>query len=287
MTNLIPYKEIYVWGSRCPTMNDLIKFIIVVVLLSTIYLYIDSKNSSLTYVRSEIDGNMYLVRNVEDKQNAANLLSSVRQKLERVTDYLTKKYPDKDNVMRLKLKFRPENIEESEAGSKYTSYSVNKGEKIVFCIRSKDKEARLEDENTLMFVALHEIGHVMTKSTGHTEEFWDNFKFLLKEAIKIGVYKRQIFVKTLRNTAEQRLRTVPCKQTLPSHYTLPHSNTRQNTCYAGGSVCRHNTVQGIVCSCMTCGSLVLCNVSYVRGLHSNDRHGHCRRRYHLHQNRTR
>lgn len=195
MTNLIPYKEIYVWGSRCPTMNDFIKFIIVVVLLSTIYLYIDSKNSSLTYVRSEIDGNMYLVRNVEDKQNAANLLSSVRQKLERVTDYLTKKYPDKDNVMRLKLKFRPENIEESEAGSKYTSYSVNKGEKIVFCIRSKDKEARLEDENTLMFVALHEIGHVMTKSTGHTEEFWDNFKFLLKEAIKIGVYKRQDFRK--------------------------------------------------------------------------------------------
>ncbi len=176
-------------------MNDLIKFIIVIVLLTTIYLYIDTKNSNLIYERAELDENMYLVRNVEDKAKAANLLAAIRQKLERVIHYLVQKYPDKDNVARLKIKFRPENIEESEAGSKYTSYSVNKGEKIVFCIRSKDKEARLEDENLLVFVALHELGHVMTLSTGHTDEFWDNFRFLLKEAIKIGVYKRQDFKK--------------------------------------------------------------------------------------------
>jgi len=176
-------------------MNDLIKFIIVIVLLTTIYLYIDTKNSNLIYERAELDDNMYLVRNVDDKAKAANLLAAIRQKLERVIHYLVEKYPDKDNVARLKIKFRAENIEESEAGSKYTSYSVNKGEKIVFCIRSKDKEARLEDENLLVFVALHELGHVMTLSTGHTDEFWDNFRFLLKEAIKIGVYKRQDFKK--------------------------------------------------------------------------------------------
>jgi predicted metal-dependent hydrolase len=176
-------------------MNDLIKFIIVVIMLTTIYLYIDTKNSNLIFEKAELDGNMYLVRNVDDKAKAANLLAAIRQKLDRVIDYLVKKYPQKDNVARLKTKFRAENIEESEAGSKYTSYSVNKGEKIVFCIRSKEKEARLEDENLLVFVALHELGHIMTVSTGHTEEFWDNFRFLLKESIKIGVYKRQDFKK--------------------------------------------------------------------------------------------
>ena len=176
-------------------MNDLIKFVIVVVLLTIIYLYIDAKNSNLTYVRADLDGNMYLVRNVEDKERAANLLASVRQKLQKLVDYCVKKYPDQENVARLKMKFRPENIEESEAGSSYTSYSVNKGEKIVFCIRSKDKEARLKDENLLMFVAIHELGHIMTKSTGHTDEFWDNFRFLLKEAIKLGIYKRHDFRK--------------------------------------------------------------------------------------------
>ena len=40
-----------------------------------------------------------------------------------------------------------------------------------------------------MFVAIHELAHVMTKSIGHTEEFWGNMKYLLKESIKIGVYK--------------------------------------------------------------------------------------------------
>ena len=33
------------------------------------------------------------------------------------------------------------------------------------------------------FVALHELSHVMTVSVGHTQEFWENFKFLLKEAV--------------------------------------------------------------------------------------------------------
>jgi predicted metal-dependent hydrolase len=174
-------------------MNDLIKFIIVFILLLSIYLSIDKKTSTLVYVKSTIDNNNYLVRNVEDKQNAANLMASIRQKLERIIAYLTEKYPDDDRGFRLKSKFNPNNIEESEAGSKYTSYSVNKGEKIVFCLRSKDKFAALEDENIIMFVALHEIAHLMTKSIGHTDEFWDNFKFLLKESIKINIYKRQDF----------------------------------------------------------------------------------------------
>ena len=43
--------------------------------------------------------------------------------------------------------------------------------------------------NTIIFVAIHEIAHTMTKSIGHKEEFWKNFKFLLQEAVKIGIYK--------------------------------------------------------------------------------------------------
>ena len=29
----------------------------------------------------------------------------------------------------------------------------------------------------------------MTESVGHTKEFWQNFKFLLKDAAKMGIYK--------------------------------------------------------------------------------------------------
>ena len=91
-------------------------------------------------------------------------------------------------VRRLVKKYRPSKISESLPNTNYTSYSVNKGEKIVFCIRSK-KTHKLVGINTMMFVAIHELAHVMTKSVGHTEEFWDNMKYLLKKGIKIGVYK--------------------------------------------------------------------------------------------------
>ena len=47
---------------------------------------------------------------------------------------------------------------------------------------------KLIDENTLTFLAVHELAHVMTESVGHTKEFWQNFKFLLKDAVKMGIY---------------------------------------------------------------------------------------------------
>ena len=37
-------------------------------------------------------------------------------------------------------------------------------------------------------MAIHELAHIMTKSVGHTIEFWENFKFLLKNAVKIKIY---------------------------------------------------------------------------------------------------
>ena len=35
-------------------------------------------------------------------------------------------------------------------------------------------ELKLVDKNLLLFVALHELSHIMTVSLNHTEEFWDN-----------------------------------------------------------------------------------------------------------------
>ena len=86
--------------------------------------------------------------------------------------------------------FNPDNITETDKDSKYTSYSVNKGEKMVFCLRSRDEKNNLVDINTIMFVAIHELAHTMTKSIGHTQEFWDKFRTLLKNARKLGIKKR-------------------------------------------------------------------------------------------------
>ena len=54
----------------------------------------------------------------------------------------------------------------------------------------------LIDINTLTFVALHELAHLMTQSFGHKTEFWKNFKFLLKEAKEIGIYQPDDYKKS-------------------------------------------------------------------------------------------
>tara|TARA_B110000908_G_C10004020_1_gene335436 strand:- start:97 stop:579 length:483 start_codon:yes stop_codon:yes gene_type:complete len=139
---------------------------------------------------STIDNNEYLVRNREDKQEGANLLANVKLNLDKLVNYLKENNVKDKRVQRLVEKYNPKNISESIPNTNYTSYSVNKGEKIVFCIRSKDEKQKLVNINTIMFVAIHEIAHVMTKSIGHTDEFWENMKYLLKKGIKIGIYNK-------------------------------------------------------------------------------------------------
>ena len=112
-----------------------------------------------------------------------------------IKDYIRKKYPKDPRVKRVKERFNPDKISESSPTSHYTSYSVNKGEKIVFCLRSKEADKELHDFNTITFVALHELAHLMTESIGHTPEFWDNFRFILKNAIQKGYYQVQDFKK--------------------------------------------------------------------------------------------
>lgn len=169
-------------------MNELALTIILIILILVFFMHYESKYSELTYVTSNIDNEQYLVRNREDKVEAANMIATIKKNLIDIVTHLKNNNMSDPKVRRLVKKYRPGKISESLPNTNYTSYSVNKGEKIVFCIRSK-KTHKLVGINTMMFVAIHELAHVMTKSVGHTEEFWDNMKYLLKKGIKIGVYK--------------------------------------------------------------------------------------------------
>lgn len=171
-------------------MNELVVIFIVFVVVVSLFMHYEERFSDLTYVVSELDSKNYLVRNREDSKEAANLLAQIKSNLEKLVNYLKNNNSKDERIQRLVEKFNPENISESIAGSDYTSYSVNKGEKIVFCIRSKDDKQQLEDINTMMFVAIHELAHIMTKSVGHTDEFWENMRYLLEKGIKLGIYKK-------------------------------------------------------------------------------------------------
>ena len=171
--------------------NYLIGLLIIIAFSLLGYSHYEHLSQDNTFCKSDIDNKEYLVRNMEDKTEAANLLSKIRIKLDKLTHIMKEKYPNDESVVRLNKRFNSENISESGKGSQYTSYSVNKGEKIVFCIRQKDDKESLVDENTITFVSIHELAHIMTKSVGHTPEFWENFRRLLKEAITEKLYNKE------------------------------------------------------------------------------------------------
>ena len=153
-----------------------------------------SNKNNLVLMESNNSGKKFLVFNDKKKKISAKLLADLITNMYKLKNHLVSnidKFPDfRDSIELLNKNFTEARtiIYENPPTSDYTSYSVNKGEKVVFCIRSKEDD-KLEDLNTLMFVAIHELAHVMTKSIGHTPEFWSNMRYLLKKGIKLGVYK--------------------------------------------------------------------------------------------------
>jgi len=159
-----------------------------VLFLVVIFVFQNYKHNE-QFVTSRIDGRKYLVSDMEYKQLAADILAMTRKRLVSFCKKMEERHPKDDRIKRLNQKFDPNNIVETEQSSNYTSYSINKGEKMVLCLRSRDGQNRLVKQNILMFVALHELAHICTLSVGHTDEFWNNFEFLLEEAIKYGYYE--------------------------------------------------------------------------------------------------
>lgn len=149
-------------------------------------------DENLEKVISNVDNREYMVQDKEDAKLAADLIAEIRKKLILLVTHLIKAYPNDNRIEMLKENFDPDALREGADNSGYTSYSINKGEKIVLCLRNKDK---LMDINTMMFVCLHELTHICTADVGHTPTFWNNFKWILEESINIGIYLKQDFDK--------------------------------------------------------------------------------------------
>jgi hypothetical protein len=142
------------------------------------------------------DGNRYCVREREKLELAANLLAQVTQKMKDMVAYMKEKHSEDPRTKRLDEGFNPKKISETLPTSELTAYSENKGEKLAFCLNTTKEGNKLIDINTLTFVALHELSHIMTESIGHKQEFWQNFKYLLENAKEAGIYNPVDYKKT-------------------------------------------------------------------------------------------
>jgi hypothetical protein len=164
-------------------------FLAIFILFVAFTFYLNSDTFNLTCVIAKRNGNTYCVRDSDRIQQSVELLAEAIDKMKQMVAYLKDKYPEDERVIRLVKNFNPTKIVETLPTSEFTAYSEGKGAKLAFCLRKHKNEMKLIEINTLMFVALHELSHLMTESIGHKQEFWINFKFMLKNAVDDGIYE--------------------------------------------------------------------------------------------------
>jgi hypothetical protein len=176
------------------TKTIIAQLILVSSLIVLIYFMSYTSQSEALYVMSEFDGNEYLMRNLPDKEEAAYLLAVIKGKILILKKYLAenKDTPEmkefKSYIEQFDSKIKNVVLLENAPDGNYTSYTVNKGDEIALCLRSKQTN-ELHDINLIMYVVLHELSHVACPEVDHTDLFKKIFIFMLETATKIGIYK--------------------------------------------------------------------------------------------------
>jgi predicted metal-dependent hydrolase len=118
--------------------------------------------------------------------NAHDVVEQLRSPLNR--EYL------QERIAQLVRNYSPSRIYEISPKNTgdATSYTEDK-RTLVLCLRHKKPniagEYELHDINTMMFVVLHELAHMMNNTWNHKRDFWVLFKFLLLNATESGIYQ--------------------------------------------------------------------------------------------------
>jgi len=197
--------------------NGFLKLFIPILIVLVLLVWARKRNVEVSVVRSSIDGREYVVQNKPDKQQAADILANVRARMIRLVAYVKKTngsggISDKNGggpkaakgdeqqygsyqsrAKRLASRFNPDRISEGNEDVRYTTYTLNKGEKVVFCLRARDEDDRVHDLSMMSFVAIHELAHIASVTEHHTPEFQANFAWLLRNAVSCGVYTFEDF----------------------------------------------------------------------------------------------
>jgi hypothetical protein len=176
------------------------KLLLVVVVLLVYYNYENICNLiTLRKTCNEVDGRCYkIVNKYEDPIGASETLAHLNLFALKLMKHLRNKYiwerhgsPYERGIVEFLLhNYNPDNIIENDPVSDVnTSYVEDKGKVFAVCLREKQTgNNNLHDQSILQFVKLHEMAHLATREIGHGPTFWKNFKFLINEAVYIGLH---------------------------------------------------------------------------------------------------
>ena len=168
--------------------------ILIAIIIIFIYIFLFYNKKNVILVSGSENFTKYLVYNDDKKNEAALLLEQITNNMFKLKDYLyqnIKNFPEfRQYIIQLNTNLNKERtlIYENDPKSDLTSFSVNKGEEIALCLKSK-KTGSMHDINLMMYVTIHEMAHIACPEIGHGELFKKIFKFLCEQAIEIGIYK--------------------------------------------------------------------------------------------------
>lgn len=167
-------------------MNFNKNFLILIILI--VIFFFNRNYESFTKYETSNNDQEYLVQDFTDSKTVANKFSEIEKTINKFVNILIKKHPNDQRVIRLKNNLKNTKYEESSFNDDTSSFTINKGELMSICVRHQDDRKKFHNMNTMMFVVLHELAHVMSVSIGHGKEFMDNFRFLLKESKESNIY---------------------------------------------------------------------------------------------------
>lgn len=178
-------------------MKSALIIIFVLLVIWNVHLYTQNPEAMVV---STIDGDEYAVKtNYADTQTAADILARLNIINTTLIDHLERKY--NNTAYQSDIEFLSNNYD-GDALSEHTplttvntSYVLNKGDVIKLCLRNK-KNGGFHDFNTLTFVNLHELSHLLDRKYGHNPSFWTGFKLILTEAHGLGLYTPVDYLKT-------------------------------------------------------------------------------------------
>jgi hypothetical protein len=163
--------------------------IIVMMLIWNFTMFIEHPQTKIV---SSIDRKSYGVKSrFRNKGRASNMLARLNYINSTLIAHLEKKYSSthgNHDIEFLSNNYNGDALSEhTPRTTKNTSYVLNKGEAIKICLRDA-KTKKFHDFNTIVFVNLHELSHLLDKKYGHNRSFWEGFEFILKEAVTLGLY---------------------------------------------------------------------------------------------------
>jgi len=168
------------------------------ILISTIiifiFIYFFLNKKKFVSIESN-SGTKYMVFDDNLNKDKANLLAIIVKNMCLLKNYLIKNINSEDfkeytlYITQLNKNFNESRtiIYETDPTTNLTSYSVNKGEELSICLKSKTS-GQLHDINLLMYVVIHEMSHFACPEIGHGELFQKIFKKFIEIAIKLNIY---------------------------------------------------------------------------------------------------